>query len=75
MLEPVVSQSSNIIAKGSLMPDGTGLEIVNRTIAKKFAVEPNTSTITKTVDVALAIPVAPAAPATSKVQIVPASID
>ena len=73
-LEPVVAQSSNIIAKGSLMPDGTGLEIVNLTVAKKFAIEPNTSLVAKTV-VAAAIPLAPAAPATAKVQIVPASID
>ena len=75
MLEPVVSQSSNIIAKGSLMPDGSSLAFVNLTVAKKFAVEPNTSTITKTDILAAAMPVAPAAPATSNVQIVPASID
>ena len=76
-LEPVVAQSSNIIAKGSLMPDGTGLEIVNLTVAKKYTVEPNTLTVSKTI-VAAAMPVAPAAskvPATAKVQIVPASVD
>lgn len=31
MLEPIVAPSSNIIAKGSLMPEGTSLEIVNLT--------------------------------------------
>ncbi len=30
-LAPLVSPSSNIIAKGSLMPDGTSLDIVNMT--------------------------------------------
>lgn len=76
-LEPIVAQSSNLLAKGSLMPDGTGLEIVNLTVAKKHAVEPNTLTVGKTV-FAAAMPIAPAAPvdqAPAKVQIVPASVD
>ncbi len=34
-LEAIMAPSSNIIAKGSLMPDGTGLEIVNLTAAKQ----------------------------------------
>jgi spore germination cell wall hydrolase CwlJ-like protein len=77
-LEAIVAPTSNIIAKGSLMPDGNGLEIVNMTVANKLAVQPNTLTVTKTEIAALPEPdqVETAAPAAaSKVQVIPASVD
>ena len=42
-LAAVVAPSSNIIAKGSLIPDGTGLEIVNPSLAVSGSVpqDPN----------------------------------
>lgn len=76
-LAAVVAPASNIIAKGSLMPDGTGLEIVNLTVANKLTAPPNTLTVSKTMAAAvpeeelLAAPDQPKA----KVQIVPASVD
>ena len=45
-LAAVVAPSSNIIAKGSLIPDGSSIEIVNMTVAKKLKVQPNTLTVT-----------------------------
>ena len=73
-LSAVVAPSSNIIAKGSLIPDGSSIEIVNMTVARKLKVQPNTLTVTKTV--AAAIPeIEPEPPASAKVQIIPASIE
>ena len=73
-LSAVVVPSSNIIAKGSLIPDGNSIEIVNMTVARKLKVQPNTLTVTKTV--AAAIPeIEPEPPASAKVQIIPASIE
>lgn len=38
-LEPVVAPSTNIIAKGSLLPEGTSFEIINMTAATRQTVE------------------------------------
>lgn len=79
-LAAVVAPSSNIIAKGSLIPDGTGLEIVNLTVAKKLSAPPNTLTVSKTMAAAIpeelsAEPAQAPVKQQSKVQIVPASVD
>ena len=67
-LEPVVAPSSNIIAKGSLLPEGTSFEIINMTSASQQVVaELGKGDIPAPPPKAMA-----AAP---EVQIVPASVD
>ncbi len=67
-LEPVMSPSSNIIAKGSLLPEGSSLEIINMTSASRQVVaESGKGDIPATPPKAMA-----AAPV---VQIVPAAVD
>ena len=67
-LEPVLAPSSNIIAKGSLLPEGASFDIINMTAAGK-----QTVALTGKSD----LPAAPEKPAkpVAKVQIVPASVD
>jgi spore germination cell wall hydrolase CwlJ-like protein len=67
-LESVIAPSSNIIAKGSLLPEGTSFEIINMTtISKQTVAIAGKGNLT-------AIPPKPAK-VVAKVQIIPASVD
>ena len=70
-LEPFVAPSSNIIAKGSLLPEGTSFDIVNMTSVGKNAVAaPGKGDI-----VEVEMPAAKPKKPETIVKIVPASID
>jgi spore germination cell wall hydrolase CwlJ-like protein len=69
LLAPIVAPTSNIIAKGSLVPDGTSLEIINLTTALRQTVAAEGKG-----DMPLTDAPKSALPASQQVQIIPASV-
>jgi spore germination cell wall hydrolase CwlJ-like protein len=69
LLAPIVAPASNIIAKGSLVPDGTSLEIINLTTALRQTVAAEGKG-----DMPLTDAPKSALPASQQVQIIPASV-
>lgn len=79
-LEPRLTPASNILAKGSLVPDGSGLEIVNLTTAVGQHVVlsgkgDGPSPAVETLAVKQPLSMAAAVPSSEEVQIVPAAVN